>query len=164
MLRQGCIHGAGKHVFEDGSDLLSGILAVPAKLASEIDEPLLNTHLVCFSRHGSNFVYGCIRARSTSDRTKLLCLVFFPESARGPRHLVTRPGPLPLPKKTEFDVPLWLASLDLNKAFDQIEFFLYFKRFPSKACRTTTPTCLLHCMRTRLPQHEGAGHSPSSGE
>ena len=30
------------------SDLLSGILAVPAKLASEIDESFLNTHLVCF--------------------------------------------------------------------------------------------------------------------
>ena len=31
--------------------------------------------------------------RSTNDRTRLLCLVcFLPESARGPRHLVTRPG------------------------------------------------------------------------
>ena len=35
------------------SDLLSGILAAPAKLALEIDESLLNTHLVYFSRRGS---------------------------------------------------------------------------------------------------------------
>ena len=40
------------------------------------------------------FVYDCTCARSIDDRTRLLCLVFFlPESARGPRHLVTRPGP-----------------------------------------------------------------------
>jgi len=34
------------------SDLLSRILAVPAKVALNIDQPFLNTHLVCFSRHG----------------------------------------------------------------------------------------------------------------
>ena len=46
----------------------------------------------------TNFVYDCTCARSFDDRTRLLCPVFFlPESARGPRHLVTRPGPLPLP-------------------------------------------------------------------
>ena len=49
--------------------------------------------------HCSHFVFDCASARSVNDRTRLLCLVFFPfflpESARGPRHLVTRPGPLP---------------------------------------------------------------------
>ena len=34
------------------SDLLSRILAVPAKVAMNIDQLFLNTHLVCFSRHG----------------------------------------------------------------------------------------------------------------
>ena len=45
---------------------------------------------------------NCTCARSVNDRTRLLCFVFFgflPESARGPRHLVTRPGPLPLPRR-----------------------------------------------------------------
>ena len=40
----------------------------------------------------------CTCARSVNDRTRLLCLfLLFPESARGPRHLLTRPGPLLLP-------------------------------------------------------------------
>ena len=33
------------------SDLLSRILAVPAKVALNIDQSFLYTHLVCFSRH-----------------------------------------------------------------------------------------------------------------
>ena len=36
------------------SDLLSGILAVPAKFALEIDESFLNTHFVFF-HHGAIF-------------------------------------------------------------------------------------------------------------
>ena len=45
----------------------------------------------------SHFVHDCTRARSVNDRARLLCLVFsFPESAPGPRHLVTRPFPLRL--------------------------------------------------------------------
>ena len=98
------------------SDLLSlfGILAAPAKVASEIDKSLLNAHLVCFSRHGSNFVYDCTCARPIIDRTRLLCLVFFlPESARGPRHLVIRPGPLPFMFRT-------LACSDLGADCDDV--------------------------------------------
>ena len=33
------------------NDLLSVILAVPGRVDLKIDESLLNTHLVCFSRH-----------------------------------------------------------------------------------------------------------------
>ena len=43
-------------------------------------------------------VKQCRCERSANDRTRLLCLVCWfppPESARGPRHLVTRPGSLP---------------------------------------------------------------------
>ena len=77
------------------SDLLSGIPAVPAKLASEIDGSLMNTHLMFFPRHVSNYIYDCTCAWSINDRTRLLCVVlFFPESARGPKHLVAQPGPL----------------------------------------------------------------------
>ena len=38
------------------SDLLSRILAVPAKLALEIDGSLVRAHLVYFSRHVSIFL------------------------------------------------------------------------------------------------------------
>ena len=44
------------------SDLLSGIFAVPAKLALETDESLLDTHLVYFSRHGSKSLLLHMRA------------------------------------------------------------------------------------------------------
>ena len=41
------------------------------------------------------------------DRTRLLCLVVPPESARGPRHPVTRPGPLRSAPSSLF---LWFVS------------------------------------------------------
>ena len=66
------------------SDLLSRILAVPAKVALNIDQSFLYTHLVCVSRQGvldiviaRILIFVCTCARSVNDRTKLLCLVFF---------------------------------------------------------------------------------------
>ena len=59
--------------------------------------------------------------------------------------------------------PYGWQALTYRKHSTKFNFCFYFKRFPSKACRITTPTCLPHCMRTRLPQHEGAGHYPSGG-
>ena len=91
------------HKWQCPSDLLSGILAVPAKRDLKIDESLLNTHLVCFSRHGvldiviARILYMIAHARILLmiERGCYALFLFLPESARGPRHLVTRPGPLP---------------------------------------------------------------------
>ena len=56
---------------------------------------LLNTHLARFSRHGSNFVYDCTCARFINDRTRLLCLIFFPPNPHadhfGSSHFGSRP-------------------------------------------------------------------------
>ena len=87
------------------SDLLSRILAVPAKVALNIDQSFLYTHLVCFSRHSVlDIVIARILYLIAHARVLLMiergCYDFFsysfsPESARGPGHLATRPGPLP---------------------------------------------------------------------
>ena len=82
---------------------------MPAKVALNIDQSFLYTHLVCFSRHSVlDIVIARILYLIAHARVLLMIergcyalfsffLFFFPESARGPRHLVTRPGPLPLP-------------------------------------------------------------------
>ena len=81
---------------------------MPAKVALNIDQSFLNTHLVCFSRHGvldiviARIVYLIAHARvllmiERGCYALFSSFCFLPESARGPRHLVTRPGPLPLP-------------------------------------------------------------------
>ena len=77
-------------------------------------------HTPCvFSRHSvldtviGRFPYMIAHARvllffcSGNVRPRLLCLVFYlPGSARGPRHLVTRPGPLPASRSQNRSNPL----------------------------------------------------------
>ena len=73
---------------------------MPAKVALNIDQSFLYTHLVCFSRHS---VLDIVIARILYliAHARILLMIergcyalfsfsfFFPESARGPRHLVT---------------------------------------------------------------------------
>ena len=81
---------------------------MPAKVALNIDQSFLYTHLVCFSRHSViDIVIARILYLIAHARVLLMIergcyalfsfVFFFTESARGPRHLVTRPGSLPLP-------------------------------------------------------------------
>ena len=73
---------------------------MPAKVALNIGQYFLYTHLVCFSRHSvldiviARILYLIAHARVLLMIERGLYVI-----ARGPRHLVTRPGPLPLPLK-----------------------------------------------------------------
>ena len=87
---------------------------MPAKVAMNIDQSFLYTHLVCFSRHSVlDIVTARILYLIALARVLLMIergcyalffffLFFFPESARGPTHLVTRPGLLPLPQTVQW--------------------------------------------------------------
>ena len=66
----------------------------------------------------------------------LLCLVFFlPESARGPRHLVTRPGPLPLP------LPGGGSDGNVCNVLRGLEYFLAISGAQRPSCAGTRVTC-----------------------